>query len=87
MYTYQRVRMDSGDLVATNTPSKKNNADHPIDALRYALCSSRRMIELHGGSRLPFIDPELDRMQAQAASKRYDRQHRPDEDDDLEEAA
>lgn len=87
MYTYQRVRMDSGELVATNAPSKKNNADHPIDALRYALCSSRRMVELHGGSRLPFIDPELDRMQAQAASKRYDRQHRPDEDDDLEEAA
>lgn len=87
MYTYHRVRMESGDLVATNEPSKKNNADHPIDALRYALCCSRRMDELHGGRRLPFIDPELDRLQAQAASTRYDRHHRHEDDDDLEEAA
>lgn len=88
MYTYQRVRMESGDLVATNTPNKKNNADHPIDALRYALCCSRRMVELHGGKRLPFIDPELDRLAAQSASRRYDRHHRPEQDeDDLEEAA
>lgn len=88
MYTYHRVRMESGDLVATNEPSKKNNADHPIDALRYALCCSRRMDELHGGRRLPFIDPELDRLQAQAVSQRYDRHHRRDDDDeDFEEAA
>lgn len=84
-YTYHRVRMDSGDLVATNEPSKKNNADHPVDALRYALCVSRRYEDLHGGRKLPFIDPELDRLQAQAANRRYDRRH--DDEDDLEEAA
>lgn len=86
MYTYQRVRMESGDLVATNEPSKKNNADHPVDGLRYALCVSRRMEALHGGQRLPFIDPELDRLLAQAAERRYDRHHDRDEDD-LDEAA
>ncbi len=91
MYTYHRIRAENGELVSTNDPSKKNNADHPIDALRYALCRSRKYPELHGGKRLPFIDPELDRQNAAAASIRYDRRRAEtsddQDDDDLEDAA
>jgi hypothetical protein len=72
-YTYARQRDEDGDLIATNTPNKKNSADHPIDVLRYALCKSRRDEPLHGGRVLPFIDPELDRMRAQRTLSRYGR--------------
>lgn len=82
-YTYRRERDQDGDLVNTNDPDKKNSADHPIDALRYALCKSRGDELLHGGRTLPFIDPELDRNAAQAAAKRYQRTHK----DDVDEAA
>lgn len=75
MYTWHMVRTDTGEMMASDEPEKRNFADDPIDAVRYALCVSRRMDELHGGERLPFIDPEIDRMQAEAASRRYDRRH------------
>jgi hypothetical protein len=73
-YTYRRERDQDGDLIATNDPDKKNSADHPIDALRYALCKSRYDEMLHGGRALPFIDPELDRIQAQRTQQRYSRE-------------
>lgn len=83
-YTYRRQRDQDGDMVATNDPDKKNSADHPIDALRYALCKSRYDELLHGGRALPFIDPELDRLEAQAAARRYSRDHK---DRSVDEAA
>lgn len=75
MYGYRTEKSDSGDIVQTNEPSKKGGADHPIDALRYALCKGRVFEELHGGKPLPFNDPELDRMRAQRMAKKYDRQY------------
>lgn len=83
MYTYHMMRTESGELMATDDPEKRNFADDPIDAVRYALCCGRNMEELHGGQRLPFIDPEIDRMQADAASRRYSRRNagRESEDD------
>lgn len=81
MYTYHMVRTESGEMMASDDPEKRNFADDPIDAVRYALCCSRRMDELHGGDRLPFVDPEIDRMQAEAASRRYDRKPRSEDDD------
>lgn len=81
-YTYRQERDQDGDLVATNEPNKKNSADHPIDALRYALCKSRYDELLHGGRALPFIDPELDRMQAQAAQRKFSRVRHDDAADE-----
>jgi hypothetical protein len=57
-YAYAQVRNEVGELITTNEPSKRNNADHPIDTVRYLVCVSRFMDELHGGRALPFIDPE-----------------------------
>lgn len=54
-YSYAQMRTEAGELVLTNEPSKKNNADHPIDALRYAICKSRNDPALHGGAPLPFV--------------------------------
>lgn len=55
-YTYATFRTEVGETVLTGTPSKRNNADHPIDALRYAVCCSAFDAELHGGKTLPFLD-------------------------------
>ena len=57
-YAYAQIRNDMGELITTNEPSKKNNADHPIDTVRYLVCVSRYMEELHGGQAMAFIDPE-----------------------------
>lgn len=55
-YTYATFRTEVGEVVLTGTPSKRNNADHPIDALRYAICCSAFDAQLHGGKTLPFLD-------------------------------
>lgn len=55
-YTYATFRTETGEVVLTSTPSKKNNADHPIDALRYAICSSVFDDDLHGGKTMPYLD-------------------------------
>lgn len=57
-YTFAQRRDERGGLFTIDEPSKRNNADHPIDCLRYAVCLSRNMEELHGGRRLAHIDPE-----------------------------
>ncbi|MCB9610527.1 MAG: hypothetical protein H6716_28315 [Polyangiaceae bacterium] len=58
-YTYATFRTEVGEVVLTNTPSKRNNADHPIDALRYAICCSAFDADLHGGKTLPYLDLEV----------------------------
>lgn len=55
-YTYATFRTEVGETVLTSTPSKRNNADHPIDALRYAVCCSAFDASLHGGKTLPYLD-------------------------------
>lgn len=86
-YVYKHERIDSGELVATNEPSKKGGPDHPVDAVRYALCCSRRMESLHGGAPLPFRDPEIDRFEAQRAARKYARQRRREEAESEAQAA
>lgn len=78
-YVFKRERVDSGELLATNDPSKKGGPDHPVDAVRYVLCVSRHMEELHGGAPLPFRDPEIDRFEAQRAARKYARVKRREE--------
>ncbi len=58
-YTYETERdPQTGEEVVSDTPSKKNAADDPIDALRYGIVGTRHMAELHGGEALPFLaDP------------------------------
>jgi hypothetical protein len=82
MYGYARERIDTGEVVATNTPSKKGGADHAIDWLRYAVCKGRKDKMLHGGRELPFNDPTLDAARADRALRRYDRTDRRDEYDE-----
>lgn len=55
-YTYATFRTETGEVVLTSTPSKRTNADHPIDALRYAICCSAFDERLHGGKTLPYLD-------------------------------
>lgn len=55
-YTYATYRSEMGEVVLTDIPSKRNNADHPIDALRYGICCSVYDAALHGGKPLPFLD-------------------------------
>lgn len=57
-YNYATFRTETGEMVLTSSPSKRNNADHPIDALRYAVCCSAFDDSLHGGRTLPFLDME-----------------------------
>lgn len=75
-YVYTKERADSGEMLSTNDPSKKGGPDHPVDALRYALCASIRMEELHGGTKLPFRDPEVERFEAQRAARKFAREQR-----------
>jgi hypothetical protein len=59
-YGWATGRSDAGDDMTLPVPSKRTNADHPVDAVRYALCLGRRMPELHGGAALAFTDSVLD---------------------------
>ncbi len=68
-YAYATFRTETGELVLTNEPSKRTNADHEIDALRYLVCCSVFDEDLHGGKALPYLDlgtpagPETRRME------------------------
>lgn len=75
-YVHVKEKADSGEVLDTNEPSKRGGPDHPVDALRYALCSSIRIAELHGGAPLPFLDPEVLRFEEQRAARKYAREHR-----------
>lgn len=56
-YVNVQFRAPDGEMITIDEPSKKTNADHPMDALRYAICNSVDEVLLHGGHKLPvFLD-------------------------------
>jgi len=55
-YVNVQYRAPDGELITIDEPSKKTNADHPMDALRYAICCSVDEEVLHGGHLLPVLD-------------------------------
>jgi len=56
-YVNVQFRAPDGEMITIDEPSKKTNADHPMDALRYAICCSVNEPMLHGGHKLPvFLD-------------------------------
>lgn len=54
-YVRAQFRADTGELVTSDRPSKKTNADHQLDALRYLVCCSADEELLHGGHRVPYL--------------------------------
>lgn len=56
-YVNVQFRAPDGEMITIDVPSKKTNADHPMDALRYLICNSVNEEVLHGGHKLPvFLD-------------------------------
>jgi len=53
-YSYQKRRMETGELVVTNTPEFNTPNCHPCDALRYIVGVSVWDPYLHGGDALPY---------------------------------
>lgn len=54
-YVRAQFKADTGELVTSDKPSKKTNADHQIDALRYLICCSAGEELLHGGHKIPYL--------------------------------
>lgn len=56
-YVNVTFRAPDGEMITIDQPSKKTNADHPMDSLRYLVCTSVTEEVLHGGHKLPsFLD-------------------------------
>lgn len=52
-YVNVQFRAPDGEMITIEVPSKKTNADHPMDTLRYLICTSVDEVVLHGGHKLP----------------------------------
>lgn len=53
-YSYQRMRLESGELIPSNKPVENTPPTHACDAVRYGIATSMWIEELHGGQPLPY---------------------------------